>query len=581
MQVLGGSRRLSGSGGARDGGLPTSALVAAVDASVGWDAAGWDAATRHGVLADLDRVIATLETARGAVLIAEQAAGTWRGSGDPSLAAWRGRTSRAGKRAAATQVRRAEGLAAAPRAAGAVTGGQIGLEHASVIARLASTGTEAQRAVVTSDEGQRELVGMAARLDADTFATAAARFVAEHEPGSLEHGHEAQRAARFLHLATTSSGTVVKGRLDNMAGHRLRLALEAVTPRPGADDDRDAGQRAADGLDTIARAVLADVETKPGGHVPAQVTMILSAEDWAAAQAERSRRRAGARARARARAGVDADAGRAGAGDAERAGAGDVGSAPVRVRPATLEDGTPVPGSELARTMCDAAVTRLVIDAESRPLDVGRAERVFTGPRRRAVVARDRHCGWPGCRMNARWCEVHHLDWWDRDHGRTDVARGVLLCSFHHHEVHRRDLQLHPAGPAAVGDVAMIAYEVHDQTGRLTCPATPGPGTPPRARARGSDGSGGGGGGGDAPPRARQPSENARSPESIGTPDATGPPDVTRSSGGSGLPQSLPSSERADMPGQGELDLLHGDSGDPGRVFDPDLTERGPRPKVA
>lgn len=456
-------------------GLPTADLLAAVEAAVGWRPSSWNAATRQGVLADLDRMIASLETVRSTVLVAEQEAGTWRGSGDPSLAAWRARTTGAGKRAASAQVRRAEGLVAVPHTAQAVTSGDIGWEHAGVIARLASTGTEARQAVVTSAEGQRALVGMARRLDADTFATAAARFVAERDPQSLERDHQAQRAARFLHLTSTPSGTMVKGRLDNVAGHRLRLAVEAVTSRPGVDDDRDAGQRAADALDTIARSILADAGTKPGGQVPPQVTMILGADDWAAARAERDRRRAEAGSRASATPGAPGTStapGRSGAATAPGApgspGApGAPGSPGAPVAPATLEDGTPVPGSELARVMCQAAVTRLVIDAESRPLDVGRAHRLFTGAQRRAVVARDRHCAWPDCRMNARWCEVHHLDWWDRDEGRTDTRRGVLLRSFHHHEVHRRDLQLHEAGPTAPGDVALIGYEVRDRTGRL------------------------------------------------------------------------------------------------------------------
>lgn len=568
-QVSGGARPSSVAGGTDCGGaLPTATLVAAAEDAAGWDPGGWNAGTRHGVLADLDRTIATLETVRGGVLVAEEAADTWRGSGDPSLAAWRARTGRSGKRAAATQVRRAEGLAAAPQAAAAVIGGQIALEHASVIARLASTGSEVQRAVVTSDEGQRALLDMARRQDADTFATAAARFVAERDPQGLERDHDTQRAGRFLHLASTPSGTVVKGKLDNIAGQRLRLALEAVTPRPGADDDRDAGQRAADGLDTIARTILADTETRPGGHVPAQITMILSAQDWAAAKAERARRRAGGE------------------------------PSPARVGPATLEDGTPVPGSELAQTMCDAAVTRLVIDAESRPLDVGRAERVFTGPRRRAVVVRDRHCVWPGCRMNARWCEVHHLDWWDRDGGHTDVHRGVLLCSFHHHQVHRRDLQLHEAGPAAPGDVAMFAYEVRDRVGRLVHPAGPagqsgdggGDGGNGDGSGRGGGrggGSGGdgpdhrGGGGGGAPPESAQPSGHPASPEPTGTRKETGPQDGTGESGVCGPPGPTGRPGSTVMSDQGELDLLHGDSGDPGRVVDPELGEPGPRSMVA
>src|SRR5690606_977749 len=128
--------------------------------------------------------------------------------------------------------RQAEGLAATPQVTDAVTAGEISSQHASVVARLASSGTATQRAMVASEEGQRRLVGMARRLDADTFATAAARWAAEVDPPSLQRGHDAQRAARFLHLVTTAHGTLVKGRLDNMAGHRLRLALEAVTLRP-------------------------------------------------------------------------------------------------------------------------------------------------------------------------------------------------------------------------------------------------------------------------------------------------------------------------------------------------------------
>jgi hypothetical protein len=32
-------------------------------------------------------------------------------------------------------------------------------------------------------------------------------------------------------------------------------------------------------------------------------------------------------------------------------------------------------------------------------------------------------------------CEAHHLDPWALG-GRTDLARGILLCSYHHHRIH-------------------------------------------------------------------------------------------------------------------------------------------------
>ena len=124
--------------------------------------------------------------------------------------------------------------------------------------------------------------------------------------------------------------------------------------------------------------------------------------------------------------------------------------------------------------MCDCALTRIVVDAESAPVDLGRSRRLFTDAQRRAVIARDRHCSWPGCTQHARWCVVHHIDWWYRDNGPTSVENGVLLCVFHHGETHRRDLTItrhnpghnardstrHSAGSGAPPDaIALVAYD--------------------------------------------------------------------------------------------------------------------------
>ena len=110
--------------------------------------------------------------------------------------------------------------------------------------------------------------------------------------------------------------------------------------------------------------------------------------------------------------------------------------------PATLEDGTPVAMSELAQALCDCEITRIVMSAEGVPLDLGRTKRTYAGVHRRAVVARDRQCAWNGCHTSARWSQVHHIRWWDRDRGSTSIENGVLLCDYHHHEVHRLDLTI-------------------------------------------------------------------------------------------------------------------------------------------
>jgi hypothetical protein len=509
---------------------------------------------RRSVLGRLNHAVNALTTVRGAVLVAERDSGEWQGSGDRSFEASWGRTSRTSPRTAAAQVRQADELQAVPAVAAAVTAGRIGLEHAAAIGQLARTGTPAQQDVLASPTTQAELIELAEQQDGGTFDTTLTRWAATIDPPGLDHDHENQRARRYLHVAETRSGTFIKGRLDTIAGRRLTLALEAVSPRPAADDDRDHGQRCADAIDAMAGQILSRTDTKPGGHVPPQITMILTEATWVAARADRDRRR---RARSAAtgrsadggrapedgapRVGMDVTAGSgrgdgaaadtdavarvgavAGAADGANAGAGagavagaadganpgasadvavgaDVtagagagagaparavdGVPDLRYAPATLEDGTPVPLSELAAAMCDCEITRLVIDADGVPLDLGRSQRVFTGPQRRAIIARDRRCAWPSCGAYARWCEVHHLRWWERDAGPTSVDNGVLVCSFHHHEVHRRDLSItrigRQAGDRATAEgtdiapgasppaFAPMAYRFRDPDGRV------------------------------------------------------------------------------------------------------------------
>ncbi len=390
------------------------------------------------------------------MLVAEQAAGTWRGAGDKSFDAWRVRTSGAAPRSAAVQVRQAEHLAADPEVAAAVTDGSIGLEQAEVIAKLAATGSPAQRAALAAG-GREELMEAARTQDAGTLAITAARWAATVDPVKHDADHEAQRRKRYLSVLTSPTGTAVRGLLDNMAGHRLRLALEAATTRPAADDDRDPGQRAADALDTIAIGVLSSPDTKPGAHVPPHVSLIMDVETIVSSRALRDRQRA-ARTEGRA---LEPQVG---------------GGYP----PVTLEDGTPVPISEAAVALCDCAVTRVGIDADGVPMDLGRTQRLFTGEIRRAILARDRECAWPTCHMPARWTQIHHLKWWGRDNGSTSVDDGAPFCNYHHHEVHSRDLHITritdrtddgPPGKRRrrrpIGDIALVHYELRDPTGQL------------------------------------------------------------------------------------------------------------------
>jgi hypothetical protein len=60
---------------------------------------------------------------------------------------------------------------------------------------------------------------------------------------------------------------------------------------------------------------------------------------------------------------------------------------------------------------------------------------------RRALLARDTHCRFPGC--SARRCDAHHLQHWI-DGGATSLDNLMLLCRRHHRAVHEGGFELRP-----------------------------------------------------------------------------------------------------------------------------------------
>jgi Domain of unknown function (DUF222)/HNH endonuclease len=67
----------------------------------------------------------------------------------------------------------------------------------------------------------------------------------------------------------------------------------------------------------------------------------------------------------------------------------------------------------------------------SLPLDVGAVASTIPPHLRRAVIARDRHCAFPGCRQRPAASQVHHLVPRSQG-GATALTNLVLVCGFHH-----------------------------------------------------------------------------------------------------------------------------------------------------
>ncbi len=86
--------------------------------------------------------------------------------------------------------------------------------------------------------------------------------------------------------------------------------------------------------------------------------------------------------------------------------------------------------------LCDAVVYPTVLGGSGEVLDSGRAQRTVNRKQRRALRAMHRTCGHPGCTVPFESCRIHHVRWWTRDNGPTDLDNLLPLCEAHHHLVH-------------------------------------------------------------------------------------------------------------------------------------------------
>lgn len=75
-------------------------------------------------------------------------------------------------------------------------------------------------------------------------------------------------------------------------------------------------------------------------------------------------------------------------------------------------------------------VRRLVVGADSVPLNLGRKQRLFRGDLREAVLLAHRNCTYTACRVSGGRCQADHLQPYEAL-GETEVANGAPTCRFH------------------------------------------------------------------------------------------------------------------------------------------------------
>ncbi len=392
--------------------------------------------------------------------------------------------------------REAEILDAQPQVAASLGHGVINAEQAALVA-----------AAEVPDEARRDLCKQARNQTADETRKTVRAAEAAWRRESDAQRRARQRAARSASMWIDPDNGMwhLRAKFDALTGDAVnRLLMSAVERNWRSDKElpessrRSVQQRAADALAWLLTAARGHGAANTGGNaaasggaqhtdsVPRDAVAVLGApeeaatpRDAGAAAGERGgddvwivpsptqmivlatldNLRGGSSERA-AVAGADDEslslanprpaAPNAASADAASTQAHDLLAVPGAT--AITENGTMLGVADLRRIACDTQVIPAVMGGPSEVLDVGRAKRTITPALRRALIARDQRCVWPGCGRAPVHCDGHHIQHW-LDDGPTSLANLALLCHSHHHRLHEYNLVLHPpTEPAPPGE---------------------------------------------------------------------------------------------------------------------------------
>ena len=123
-------------------------------------------------------------------------------------------------------------------------------------------------------------------------------------------------------------------------------------------------------------------------------------------------------------------------------GSGEPGDTPshqvlVHVDEAALHDKggeSDLPVESVRRIACDADLVEVRRDKKGNVLNLGRKHRVVSPQLKKAFLARDRNCRFPGC-THEKYLDAHHVEHW-ADGGETNLENTLLLCDSHHRLLH-------------------------------------------------------------------------------------------------------------------------------------------------
>jgi hypothetical protein len=291
--------------------------------------------------------------------------------------------------AAANAIAVGESLEQIPESHQAVVDGEIGFAHLVVMARTAEALGERFDEKLLVEKAKENSPGKF------FYICHHARHAANPKTYAAEQAEQVEQ--RRLKLSTWMDGSLlISGQLDPVGGAAFLTALQPLARKSGAHDDRSPERRNADALVDLSTHAL------DTGLIP---------------------QRASQRTHLQVTTSLETLIGLAGAPAAE------------------MEFSLPISSKTVERLACDCSITRILLDSDSVVIDVGRAKRTISGPARKALNVRDKHCVWTGCERPASWSEGHHLVHWI--HGGTNEPSNLaLLCYRHHWMVHEGNWQI-------------------------------------------------------------------------------------------------------------------------------------------
>lgn len=95
----------------------------------------------------------------------------------------------------------------------------------------------------------------------------------------------------------------------------------------------------------------------------------------------------------------------------------------------------PVSATTVQQLVCANGFAPLLLGDNGEVLMLGHTQRRFSPAQVQALRARDGGC--VNCGAPPGWCDAHHIDFWARDDGPTDIDNGVLLCENCHRLIHK------------------------------------------------------------------------------------------------------------------------------------------------